>query len=448
MKLKSLTPPFFGENAMCAAKRLAVRLKICGFIVFITTLYFGAGLAKTAETPVSKLPEVSINGRVTEVTLYRGQALVTRSIPIDNPKGEMVVVVHDLPEQIVAGSLYAEGSQSTQVRAVSYRTKAVEENPNLEIRELDTAIEAINDKVRAMATSRELLTKRSTYLDQLETGYVQPTVKSDIAKGVLDVGYVEKITKFIFDQRRIISDEQNDMEKKNRDLAKELAVKEINRAKLTKGTARTERQALLFVEKQKDGRDPVRLNYLVTGCGWKPAYTFRAGKDHKEVGFEYNALIQQTSGEAWDGVKLTLSTASPTVAASGPGLGPFNINLGPSSPTYQNVQRDLSAQLKSIINRQERAIAQTQSATNLKEQIGSSWSANTIANEFQVLELTSPLTAWTSLQPSDMNVSEGTNITYPPLGAPVSLASRSDQQIVLIHQGNLKSKFYLWPRPC
>jgi hypothetical protein len=432
---------------MCVTKRLMVCLMFCSSIVFGAALCLGAGPAKTAETLASKALEVSSNGRVTEVTLYRGQALVTRSISVDGAKGEMVVVVGDLPEQIVSGSLYAEGSQSTQVRAVSYRTKAVEENPNLEIRELDASIEAINDKIKSISASRELLTKRSNYLDQLETGYVQPSIKTDLSKGVLDSASVEKITKFIFDQRKIISDEQAILEKTNRDLAKELAVKESNRAKLTKGTARTERQALLFIEKLKEGRDPVRLNYLVAGCGWSPSYTFRAGKDRKEASFEYNALIQQTSGESWDGVKLTLSTASPTVAASGPGLGPFNINLGPSSPTFQNVQRDLSGQLKSIISRQESAIAKTQSATNLAEQIGSSWSANTVANEFQVLELVSPLTAWNSLQPSDLNVSEGTNITYPPLGAPVSLASRSDQQIVLIHQGNLKSKFYLVASP-
>jgi uncharacterized protein (TIGR02231 family) len=439
--------PFCGVIAMRATKRLTLCLMFCSSVVFVAALCLCTGTAKAAGTPAAKTPEVSINGRVTEVTLYRGQAMVTRTIPVDGAKGEMVVVVGDLPEQIVAGSLYADGSQSIQVRAVRYLTKAVEENSNPEIRELDASIEAINDKIRTIANSRELLGKRSTYLDQLETGYVQPTVKSDLSKGVLDAGAVEKITKFIFDQRKIISDEQANLDKINRDHTKELAVKESNRAKLTKGTARTERQALLFVEKLKDGRDPVRLNYLVAGCGWAPAYTFRAGKDRKEVAFEYNALIQQTSGESWDGVKLTLSTASPTVAASGPGLGPFNINPGPSSPTYQNVQRDLSGQLKSILSRQEKAITQTFNATNLAEQIGSSWSANTIANEFQVLELTNPITAWNTLQLSDLNVSEGTNITYPPLAAPVSLASRSDQQIVLIHQGNLKSKSYLVATP-
>ena len=405
--INNLTP-FYGETAMCSKKKHSVGLMLCRSVVFVAALYLCTVIVMAAGSVPLKVTEVTINGRVTEVTLYRGQALVTRSIPVEGAKGEMVVVVGDLPEQIVEGSLYAEGSLSTQVRAVRYRTQAVEEDTNPEIRELDALIQGIKDKIDGIAASHALLTKRSNYLDQLETGYIQPTIKSDVSKGVLDTNYVEKITTFIFSQRKIISDEQAALEIKKRDLINELQVKESNRAKLTKATARTERQALLFIEKQKADNDTVRLNYLVTGCGWSPAYTFRAGN---------NALIQQTSGESWDAVKLTLSTASPTVAASGPGLGPFNINLGPSSAGFQSARRDLSSQLKSIIDRQEKAITKTQSATNLEEQIDSSWSANKVADEFQVLELNSPLNAWASLETSDLNVSEGTTITYPPLDA-------------------------------
>ena len=59
--------------------------------------------------------------RVTRVTLYRGQALVTRTVPLEGPKGASEVVVADIPEQVVADSLYAEGGEGVEVRAVRYR---------------------------------------------------------------------------------------------------------------------------------------------------------------------------------------------------------------------------------------------------------------------------------------------------------------------------------------
>jgi uncharacterized protein (TIGR02231 family) len=393
--------------------------------------------------------DLEVKGTVTEVTLYRGQALVTREVPVESAKGgELVIAVTPLPDQVVAGSLYAEGTEATQVRAVRYWTKAVAESQNPEIRDYDKAIEDLNENIQTIRKTQELLNKRSAYLDQLESGFIQPAIKTDLAKGVLDAKNVETISLFDFAQREAITKEMITLEKKYKDLNMELATKESNRAKLTKTTTRMERQALLFVEKPKPGKDTVRLNYLVSRCGWSPTYTFRASKDRKEVAYEYNALIQQTSGEDWGRVKLTLSTASPIVAATGPGLGPFNINVsrGAPTPTIQNVQKDISAQLKSILSRQEAALQQTQSASSMKEQIDRSFMANSAANEIQVLELNSKIDAWFTLQPSDLNVGEGTSVSYS-LAPAVTLDSRSDQQIVQVSQGKLKSKFYYIATP-
>ena len=77
------------------------------------------------------------------------------------------------------------------------------------------------------------------------------------------------------------------------------------------GFFRRSAEAVLFLEKHAPGKGTVRLNYLVGNCGWSPVYTVRAGENRKKVGVECNALIHQLSGEDWNGVTLTLSTASP-----------------------------------------------------------------------------------------------------------------------------------------
>jgi uncharacterized protein (TIGR02231 family) len=99
------------------------------------------------------------------------------------------------------------------------------------------------------------------------------------------------------------------------------------RGEITAGASKTEREAVLFLQKQAAGPAEVRLNYLVNSCGWSPAYTMRSGADRKQVRIEYNALIQQLTGEDWSDVKLTLSTASPALSATGPGLAPFHVTL-------------------------------------------------------------------------------------------------------------------------
>src|SRR5687768_534379 len=81
-----------------------------------------------------------IEGRVTEVTLYRGQAQVTRTVPVEAAAGRIEIVVGNLPEQIVPNSLFAEGSDAVEIRAVSFRTRAVGEEPREEVRKLDDEI--------------------------------------------------------------------------------------------------------------------------------------------------------------------------------------------------------------------------------------------------------------------------------------------------------------------
>ena len=52
--------------------------------------------------------EVQVNGKVTHVTLYRSQALVTRTLAIAGAEGSLEIVVGDLPENVITDSLFAE----------------------------------------------------------------------------------------------------------------------------------------------------------------------------------------------------------------------------------------------------------------------------------------------------------------------------------------------------
>ena len=103
---------------------------------------------------------VTESGKVETVTLYRGQALVTRSIPLPPRSGALEIVVPDMPQAVVAGSLYAEGADGTEVRAVRYRTRAVGEAPRAEVRALQLQIEeakaalATNDANRIVVSAK------------------------------------------------------------------------------------------------------------------------------------------------------------------------------------------------------------------------------------------------------------------------------------------------------
>ena len=104
------------------------------------------------------------------------------------------------------------------------------------------------------------------------------------------------------------------------------------------GVTRTERDAVIVLDKTKPGAGTVRLNYLVSNATWRPLYKLRAGaKDKDPVQLEYLATLTQQSGEDWTGVAVTLSTAEPLLNAAPPDLLALEVAVGagPGGPMAQ-----------------------------------------------------------------------------------------------------------------
>jgi hypothetical protein len=393
----------------------------------------------------------TIDGRVANVTLYRGQAQVTRAVPIEGDAGSMEIVVGNLPEQVVPGSLFAEGSDAVEIRAVRFRTRAVGQQPREEVRQLDREIRDVQQQIDLTVKRQALLGKRTEYLGKLE-GFVAPTAQSDLAKGVLDAEALERLTTFAFAQHEKIAEEEVALAKQAQDLNEQLQLLQRQLAEITAGAARTQREAVLFLQKHAAGPAEVRLNYLVSNCGWSPTYTMRSDAARREVRIEYNALIQQLSGEDWSDVVLTLSTASPALSAAGPGLAPFHVTLAADTPEQQQQQpmgtygRGLSKgqvmeQLDGL-NKSKLEFAQAaNNAVMFAEQNRLNWNLNDVMCALQQLEINGDATTVSVLRGERQDDANGPSLSYHLRGA-VSLASRSDQQIVRIMQTDMESRFY------
>ena len=92
---------------------------ICLTILLCATLATATAARSDEQEPTSTA------GKVTRVTLYRGQALITRAISLSGTPGSRELIVTDLPPNIVDGSLFAEAPDKIVVRAVRLLQRAV-----------------------------------------------------------------------------------------------------------------------------------------------------------------------------------------------------------------------------------------------------------------------------------------------------------------------------------
>lgn len=431
----------------------------------------------------------SVEGRVSAVTVYQGQALVTREIELPEADGLMEVVVTNLPSAVLPASLYAEPADGVQVRSVSYRVRPVEQDIREEVRELDTKIQTLQDELAASQREKQVLAQRTAYVDKLEA-FTAGTATTELKSGVLNAETLMQLSKYIGDERTTIAKAELALGIKERQLNSQLELLNRQRGELTSGSAKTVREAVVFLNAEKAGPAALRLSYLVSNASWSPSYNIRATTDNEEISVEYNASVQQMSGENWNDVQMTLSTATPSLVAKAPTLEALPIVLRApvqqQPVAYAEQKRRLSSQQKGLADNRgnfamnapnspagtpQTAAPQSDSASedlfgmsgggggfgggeeSMPMRSGSFGSVfvgqelaqtdkllNSLACADQLLDFNadrSQIFGRTSVP----SLSEGVSISYK-LASATSLPSRSDRQLIQIALMPLKGEFY------
>ncbi len=263
--------------------------------------------------------------RVAAVTVYQGTALVTRLVDVPEGRGLTEIVVTPLPPQTVDSSLYAEGTDGLRVLSSRYRTRAVKEDTRKEVRAKEAEIRSLKLEAERLKNDAQVAEQNLQLLSKLEN-FTSVTMQHLAEKGLLNSEATLALAKYVMTTRvekATGSVGVQQMIQANAEAA-EFATRELT--ELTSGSARTERDAVIVVDRAGAG-GKVRLNYLVTAATWRPQYRFRAGAENDPLQLEYLAAIEQKSGEDWTGVDMTLSTAQPQFNATPPELLALDVSV-------------------------------------------------------------------------------------------------------------------------
>ena len=197
--------------------------------------------------------------------------------------------------------------------------------------------------------------------------------------------------------------------------------------------------ASIFIDKIGSGKCEIRLYYLVQNAGWSPIYNFYSKLGSKTVRVEFNARIQQVSGENWDNINLTLSNATPALSALAPGLSPFRISL--SNLGNSLGQEDLKSASQGVSKKMSAAYNKQIGAQSWNETQEGSWAMNSAANEYQNLELLAKDEDLNILKKDAKQNSSAPSVSFL-LKSKVSFLSKTEQQLVKVEKSELPAKFY------
>jgi hypothetical protein len=299
---------------------------------------------REAQRPVENVPPPrSTPSKIVAVTVYRGQALVTREVTVPEGDGTIELVVTPMPAQTVDGSLFTEGTEGLRVLATRFRTRAVKEDTRQDVRVQEEAIKKLEADTLRLQKDATVQEADLLFLKRLEN-FTGAGLTSLTEKGHLDSTAVLTLSKFVMENRGAKSRAEVEIQERLKSNAENTDFARRRLAELTDGSSRIERDAVIVVHKIRPGAGMVRLGYLVGAANWSPQYRLRGTADSTSVRLEYLAAVVQQTGETWPGVAVTLSTARPSLEAAPPDLLPLKMALPQGFDTSPIEAKDEASQ--------------------------------------------------------------------------------------------------------
>jgi uncharacterized protein (TIGR02231 family) len=375
--------------------------------------------------------------RVVAVTVYPNSALVTREVDVPEGVGTFELTVTPLPPATVSGSLYTEGAENIRVLATRFRTRAVLEDTREDVRQLQDELRQLQQSQEKVEADLKAAQANLQLLGKLETFTAAGTTQT-AEKGGLSGESAIALSKYIMECRGDKSKEQVSLQQQLQSIQEktEFARRKLN--ELAWSPNRTERDAVLVVDKGNAAAGKVHLNYLVDEASWRPQYKLRAGKAAKDpVRLEYLAALVQHTGEDWAGVELVLSTAQPTLNAAPPDLQTLQVTVVPRGNSPQGGASlagdpDLEEQVRSLRTKAQKDFNQKKAATGLAL-------VNTAAALDQSWELLNQEAA--VRRGCGLSVREGPNVAYH-LATRLTLPSRTEEQNLEVTRLDMPPEYY------
>jgi uncharacterized protein (TIGR02231 family) len=301
--------------------------------------------------------------RIRKVTLYPDRALITREDKLQIPAGTATFTLRDLPAGVLSDSVRARLADGTPARlrglevktytvsvVVGERAKALSADRG----KLLDQLQSVQDRLTAIATRRDfILSIKAAVGQEVSAAILREKPRIEDLKGT---------AAFIEDSLLEISEKARQAEKDKRDAGAQLRLLDEELARITGGAPLTKLSVAVTVESPQATAATLEISYVAVGTGWVPFYDVRASVERGEATILYYGQILQATGEDWNQVELSLSTAHPARSAKMPDLKAFEVGGPPGKADLQMAQGQFNKlqrnweQLGGVVKQQYEAV--------------------------------------------------------------------------------------------
>jgi len=372
-------------------------------------------LAALAAAP-ALLPAAAItpSSQLTAATVYLDRAVLTRTARVDLPAGQSELVFERLPAGLVDQSLQVtgRGTATATILDVSARTTFVAATPSMRVKALEDELIGLQQQDRAFADRLAHLSQQRALLAKIESAMTTPPT-GDAATPRPTFEDWQKLLTFQAETLTRLTSEQQTVDRQRADLEAKIAAVEaqLNALRGQQPEGRAFKTVTVRVAATTAGSLDVTLGYAVPGASWTPAYDARLRGETRVVELTYYGVVRNGTGEDWNNLALTLSTARPSMGGGAPELPAWIVDVSrpmPPMPLAMEMRRKEMSE-RQAFNQMAVASAAPMADARVEQDAGLAFST----------------------------IEAGTTSTTFKIATPVTLASDSTSQKVAITSAKL-----------
>jgi len=311
-------------------------------LLLVPTLLLAAtGLPALAAAAASEL-----SSTISAVTVYSDRAIVTRTARAELQAGLNELRIDGLPASLIDDSLQAAaiGTANATLLDISTRQTFVATTPDPRRAAIEDTLTSLREEERSLTDRASLIKSHRELLDRLQNSAVMITWGERAERPKLDE--VEATLSYGQAESAKLNAELQALDRELSQLQAQITAAQNQLDELPPlPSRRSVKTATLRIQAAEPGDLDIELRYTTPQASWRPSYDARVFTTDTRVELGYFAQVRQTTGEDWDHVALTLSTARPSLGGHAPELSPWNLDLTPEVPS-EEIARPLRAQAR------------------------------------------------------------------------------------------------------
>ncbi|WP_067820838.1 DUF4139 domain-containing protein [Nocardia inohanensis] len=262
----------------------------------------------------------TVQAPIVAVTVYPGQARITRRATLDLETGARRVEIGGLPLGLLRDSVRINGRGEASVVGVDVTTARNPRSPDETVHELEKRALAARLGLAEVTDSEAVAEGRIELLREIGRKSGETLAKA-LAHSKIEPQRIATVNDAMARQLSDALAGKRELAEQRRRCEQELHAVERELAALRRQSAPDRQAVVVDLEVRADGPVEVELSYVLDDARWVSSYDIRLRGE--QLTLTWHAEITQNTGEDWPECELALSTARPAIAARLPELEPW-----------------------------------------------------------------------------------------------------------------------------